>query len=210
MIEKTLYPPTVRIDHPRYQVTEKLDGSNIGFFKLDNELIIATRNYIFTLKELEEVKDMLYKGLYQFLKNNGETLLNKIYDNGSGFFAEWIGQGHICYGNTLDKKVYIFAKANIMGSYKEETLEIYNLFFDRDLLIYPFKEQTIPSFIGQPELVATLPVVTIEKLDELYDEYLAKVNRRVEGFVIMSQSGAVTKYVRYKDGKFGKHRLPKK
>ena len=64
MIKKTLYPKTKRIQFKnRVVITEKLDGSCIGFFKVNGELLIAQRNNIFTINELEENKGMLYQGL---------------------------------------------------------------------------------------------------------------------------------------------------
>lgn len=64
MIKKTLYPKTKRVQFKnRVTITEKLDGSNIGFFKVNGKLLIAQRNNIFEIDELEENKGMLYKGL---------------------------------------------------------------------------------------------------------------------------------------------------
>ena len=45
MIKRTLYPKTKRVQYKnRVVITEKLDGSNIGFFKVNGELVIAQRN----------------------------------------------------------------------------------------------------------------------------------------------------------------------
>lgn len=209
MIKMTLYPKTTRIGNPTFQVVEKLDGSNIGFFMLNGDVVIAQRNYVFLLSEIEENKGLLYKGLYKFLQEHGESLKEDLYGEGSGFFAEWIGMGKIKYGDSLDKKLYMFAKANIKGSYEDKTLEIYNLHWRRDLLMYPFKNQTIPDYIALPKLVATTSSVSIEELDKIYDIYVEEVGRKVEGFVIMSQSGQITKYVRYKNNKETEHQLPK-
>ena len=64
MEKRTLYPKTKRVLFKnRVVVTEKLDGSNIGFFKVKGELLIAQRNNIFKMSELEENKGMLYQGL---------------------------------------------------------------------------------------------------------------------------------------------------
>ncbi|HJJ14176.1 MAG TPA: RNA ligase family protein [Clostridiaceae bacterium] len=47
MIKKTLYPKTKRIQYKnRVVITEKLDGSNIGFFKVNGDLIIAQNNNV--------------------------------------------------------------------------------------------------------------------------------------------------------------------
>ena len=64
MIKQTLYPKTKRVQFKnRIIITEKLDGSNIGIFKVNGKLVIAQRNYIFDIDEIEENKDKLYQGL---------------------------------------------------------------------------------------------------------------------------------------------------
>lgn len=77
MIKKTLYPKTKRVLYKnRVTITEKLDGSNIGFFKVNGKLLIAQRNNIFNIDELEENKGMLYNGLFR-LDSNKRRRLNK-------------------------------------------------------------------------------------------------------------------------------------
>lgn len=39
-----LYPKTTRMGKEKSQLTEKLDGSNLGFFKLNNKVYVAQRN----------------------------------------------------------------------------------------------------------------------------------------------------------------------
>ena len=180
-------------------VTEKLDGSNIGFFKLDGELLISTRNNIIELKEIEEVKQILYKGMYQWLVDNGEHLKDNLHE-GSGVFGEWIGMGKIKYPN-LDKKVYIFAKANINNK-----KEIYNLNYGHELFIYPFVKKEIPDYMGVvPVARPFLTFPTISDLNELYMCYTVKVDRSVEGFVV-EYKNQVTKYVRMKNGSIEPHK----
>lgn len=209
-MKKTLYPKTTRVGDVKVQVTEKLDGSNLGFFNLEGDLLIAQRSNLYLLSEIEEVKGSLYRGLYQWLKDNGDNLLASLHE-GSGVFGEWIGIGQLKYSESLDKKYYIFAKANIVGSMDDNTIEATNLLWRRDLLQYPFVDQEIPEYIGLPNLVATLAAsASVEVLDEIYDDYLEEVDRPVEGFVILEQNGAITKYVRNKGGKLGPHMLPRK
>lgn len=211
VVKTTLYPKTKRIGSSLYQVVEKLDGSNIGFFKLNGSLIVAQRNNLYAIDDIDNIEDLdksiMYKGLLEFLSKNGVDLLNSLNES-SGFFAEWIGMGQIKYGESLPRKAYIFAKANIklndLGEY-----EVYNLYWDRSLLIYPFINQEIPAYIGQPALIAEVEDVSIESLNVLYDNYVDKVDRPVEGFVIMSQNGGITKYVRNKRGKLTPHELPR-
>ena len=198
MIKKTLYPKTKRVQYKnRVVITEKLDGSNIGFFKLNGELLIAQRNNIFLMSELEENKQMLYRGLINWIEEYGEDLKNRLIE-GSGFFGEWIGMGKIKYPD-LDKKVYMFAKANY------EKGEIKNLYYEHELFKYPFENQEFPEYIG------IVPVVTerdnfpdVEILNELYETYKDKVQRNVEGFVVALNNN-VNKYVRMKNGKLQDH-----
>lgn len=198
MIKNTLYPKTKRVQYKnRVVITEKLDGSNIGFFKINGELIIAQRNNIILLNEIEECKNVLYGGLYGWLKEYGEDLQNKLIE-GSGFFGEWIGMGKIKYTD-LDKRVYMFAKANYVKG------EIRNLYYEHELFIYPFENQEFPEYIGIVPVVEereTFP--DIETLDYKYEIYKTKVDRNVEGFII-AQNNNVNKYVRMKNGKLEAH-----
>lgn len=64
MVKLTLYPKTQRVALTnKIVITEKLDGSNLGIFKVRGKLLIAQRNYVFIEDELEENKDKLYSGL---------------------------------------------------------------------------------------------------------------------------------------------------
>ncbi len=198
MIKKTLYPKTKRVQYKnRVVITEKLDGSNIGFFKVNDELLIAQRNNIFLMSELEENKNSLYKGLLGWIQENGEDLKNRLIE-GSGFFGEWIGMGKIKYPD-LDKRVYMFAKANYVKG------EIRNLYYEHELFSYPFKDQEFPEYIGIVPVVEEINnFPTIETLDYNYELYKLKVNRNVEGFVI-AQNNNVNKYVRMKNGQLQPH-----
>lgn len=198
MIKKTLYPKTKRVQFKnRVVITEKLDGSNIGFFKVNDELVIAQRNNIFVSNELQENKEMLYKGLLGWIEEHGEDLKNRLIE-GSGFFGEWIGMGKIKYPE-LDKKVYMFAKANY------DKGEIKNLYYEHELFKYPFENQEFPEYIGiVPVVEERNSFPEIETLDYNYELYKLKVNRNVEGFVI-AQNNNVNKYVRMKNGKLQDH-----
>lgn len=88
MKKKKLYGKTERFKMSKIQVTEKLDGSNLGMFNLNDELIIAQRSSIFKLSDLKEMdKSIMYKGLRKFLEDNGEEILKSLHPN-SGFFGE--------------------------------------------------------------------------------------------------------------------------
>lgn len=202
MIKKEIYPKTkrVKIEGDKIYITEKLDGSNLVIFKKNGELYIAQRKTIYKISELEEVKDITYKGLYQWLSDNKDTLIEELYE-GSAICGEWLGMGCLKYTiDEFDKRLYMFAKANV-----DEDLNLYNLIYDHSLFIYPFISQKIPNFIGVVPEVAELNVIpTKEHLDSIYEKYLHKVNRNVEGFVV-NYKNIISKYVRMKNGKFQEH-----
>lgn len=198
MIKATLFPKISRIGFLDTLITEKLDGSNLGIFNdRVRGLTIAQRNIVYGLDEIESIKNKMYKDLYSWLKEYGEDLKNSLYE-GSGFFGEWIGQGHINYD--FKNKFFIFAKANI------KNLEIRNLKFDYSLLAYPFKDKKIPKYLSVVPLVAVeSKFPNVEDLDELYKSYTGVLKRPVEGFVI-SHLDSVFKYVRCKNGKTTEHK----
>lgn len=202
MIKKEIYPKTKRVSRKgdKVYVTEKLDGSNLVFFKKDEELYIAQRKNIFKIGELEEVKSMLYKGLYQWLIDNKNTLTDEL-NNGSAICGEWIGMGCLKYPvDEFDKRFYMFAKANI-----DDEFNLYNLIYKHELFIYPFISQEIPSFIGiVPEVVELNVIPNKEHLDSIYEKYCTKVNRNVEGFIV-NYKNIISKYVRMKNGQLKEH-----
>ena len=202
MIKKEIYPKTKRISSAgdKVYITEKLDGSNLVFFKKDDELYIAQRKNIFKISELEEVKDILYKGLYQWLLDNKDYLQEQLINN-SAICGEWLGMGQIKYSiDEFDKRFYMFAKANI-----DDEFNLYNLIYDHNLFIYPFVNQEKPKFIGVvPEVIELLVLPTKEYLDSIYETYTNRTKRNVEGFVV-NYKNIITKYVRMKNGKLQEH-----
>lgn len=202
MIKKEIYPKTKRVSctGDKVYITEKLDGSNLVFFKKDDELYIAQRKNIFKITELEDVKDILYKGLYQWLIDNKDVLIDELHNN-SAICGEWLGMGCLKYTiDEFDKKWYMFAKANV-----DDEFNLYNLNYEYSLFIYPFISQKIPTFIGVvPEVIELNVIPNKEHLDSIYEKYLSKVNRNVEGFVI-NYKNMITKYVRMKNGKLQEH-----
>lgn len=201
MIKKEIYPKTKRVScrGDKVYITEKLDGSNLVFFKKNEEIYVAQRSNIFKINELEENKDKLYKGLYQWVIDN-KDFLNDLHE-GSAICGEWLGMGCLKYSvDEFDKRWYMFAKANI-----DDDFNLYNLIYNHDLFIYPFQSQELPKCIGIVPEVAELNVLpTKEHLDSLYEKYCSKVNRNVEGFVV-NYKNIITKYVRMKNGKLREH-----
>ena len=145
MIKKEIYPKTKRVNclGDKVYITEKLDGSNLAIFKKDEKLYFAQRKNIFSVDELEEVKGILYKGLYQWIKDNSEYLQTHLLDN-AVLCGEWLGMGQIKYPiDEFDKRFYMFAKANI-----DEEFNLYNIRYNHELFSYPFDDCSIPSFVG--------------------------------------------------------------
>jgi len=201
MLKKEIYPKTKRVscNGDFVYLTEKMDGSNLVIFKKEEELYIAQRKTILKFIEIEEHKDLLYKGLYQWLNEN-KDVFEDLHSN-SAICGEWLGMGCLKYSvDEFDKRFYMFAKANI-----DDEFNLYNLNYDHDLFIYPFQKQEIPSCIGIVPEVAKLNVIpTKEHLDSIYEKYTNKVNRNVEGFVI-NYKNIISKYVRMKNGKLQEH-----
>lgn len=202
MIKKEIYPKTPRVicKGAKVQITEKLDGSNLVIFKFNDELYLAQRNNILRFDELEDNKDKLYKGLYQWAVDNQEALEVELYE-GSALCGEWLGMGKLKYPvDEFDKRFYMFAKARITNMF-----ELENIMYNHSLFIYPFNSQVIPNFIGIVPVVAEIRnIPNKEQLDVIYTKYCEKVGRDVEGFVV-NYNNSVTKYVRMKNGKLAEH-----
>lgn len=194
-MEKTLYPKTKRINDWKTIITEKLDWSNLGLFKLNGELIIAQRNNVYKYSEL--TKNNSYKWLIVWLNDNLEKIDLQEW---SWVFGEWIWMGQINYWENLEKRFYIFAKANI-----NENLDVRNIIYDRELFIYPFISQTIPDCMWIVPLIDYDWPVDIDNLNVLYDRYCENVWRNVEWFIINNNNN-ISKYVRYKRWNLTEHR----
>lgn len=202
MVKKCIYPKTKRVScvGKLIQITEKLDGSNLCFFKKDDVLYIAQRNTIIGFDEIEECSKLLYKGLHSWLKEH-EAELHKIRNN-SVVCGEWLGMGKLKYTvDEFDKRFYMFAKANV-----DEDFKLYNIQYDHELFIYPFEDCEIPNCIGVVPVVAEVHYLPDkDHLDRLYDKYLEKVDRNVEGFVV-NFNNHIEKYVRMKNGVIQEHK----
>lgn len=204
MIKKEIYPKTKRVSNlgDKIFITEKLDGSNLVFFKKNDIIHIAQRKNIYTINDIEntEIKGIMYKGLYQWLIDNKAILEEELLEN-SVICGEWLGMGCLKYSvDEFDKRWYMFAKANI-----DDDFNLYNLMYDHDLFIYSFQSQEIPNFIGIVPEVAELNVLpNKEHLDSIYEKYCKKVGRNVEGFIV-NYKNIISKYVRMKNGKLQEH-----
>lgn len=207
MIKHTMYPKTTRIGNEKTNIiiTEKLDGSNLGFANVNGRLLVAQRNNIYFYDELKnDGSEKLYKGLHAWLKENHEELLKSIFLN-SVVFGEWIGMGKISYG--LEKRFYMFAKARVEWKEEETYPTVSKIIYNPELLKYAFNEQVLPSFVGQVPLVEQMSdVPSVKELDELYARYTENKETKVEGFVIIINNETIKKYVRFKDGKESPHK----
>lgn len=204
-MKKTLYPKTKRIANTKVviNITEKLDGSNLGFFNHNGRLVIAQRNNVFYWDNVD--RDKLYKGLYAWLELHAEEILERLYMN-SGVFGEWIGMGQIKYGNVLGNRFHIFAKGRIEGETLEDAI-VNKINYNHDNILWAFIERNIPDYMNLVKVVKEVETIpTVEELDELYDEYVNNVDRKVEGFVIGIDEYTIKKYVRFKNGKASKHK----
>ena len=168
MIKKTIYPKTERVkisSENVCEITEKLDGSNLCIFKLNEKLYIAQRNNIYGIDEIDtnEVKQIIYKGLYAWLLEHKAFLELELQDN-SCLCGEWIGMGKLKYPvDEFEQRFYMFAKANV-----NPQMELYNFRYYQSLFIYPFKTQIIPNFIGVVPIAYKLGIVPDKnKLDDL-------------------------------------------
>jgi len=202
MIKKKIYPKTQRVicEGAKIQITEKLDGSNLVIFKLNETIYIAQRNNILSIDEIEENKGILYKGLYKWFCDNRIVLEDEMHNN-SAICGEWLGMGRLKYSiDEFDKRFYMFAKSNI-----NEEFELSNLLYNHELFIYPFISQSIPNFIEVVPVVKEIQnIPNKEQLDKIYEQYCQKVKRNVEGFVV-NYDNRITKYVRMKNGKLQEH-----
>lgn len=209
MIKMTLYPKTTRYSENEkgFVLTEKLDGSNLGIGKIGEQIYVCQRNYVFTLEEIISGIKLEYKGLKNWLLEHEQELRELIYD-GSIMFGEWVGMGKIKYLHldNFKNRFYVFAKGRI--KLNDDKLELSNLVYDLDLLNYVFTTQEFPNFISKVPFVDRLKDISIENLDIVYDNYVNKENRKVEGFVIYdTRSKVIKKYVRYdRNGKFVPHK----
>lgn len=203
MIKKEIYPKTKRVScvgEPT-EITEKIDGSNLCIFRLEDKLYFAQRSTILCEDEIEEHKDVLYKGLYQWIKDNKDNLAS--LRNNAVVCGEWLGMGKLKYmvEQGFDKRFYMFAKANI----HTDNFQLYNLHYYHNLFIYPFEDLTIPECIGVVPVAYSLTYVPKkEELDELYSKYVEQVGRNVEGFVV-NYNDDIRKYVRMKNGTLSEH-----
>lgn len=204
MLKKQIYPKTKRITNNKVEITEKIDGSNLTIFKLNDEVYFATRNNIYTTEEILNKEVKVLKGLSSFVSERINFLKYNLNEK-SAICYEWIGEGRIKYDGVFDSRLLMFAKANI-----DDNLELFNIKYNHELFIYPFINKEIPNFISTVPIINTEELsersVDIEYLNKLYEKYKKSQNRDIEGFII-NIDGDIKKYVRHKNGKQTEHKF---
>lgn len=207
MQKMQIFGKTQRLGISTYQwlLTEKLDGSNLCLLKRDDTLYIAQRKIVMALDETDEHRDVLYKGLYEWLQDYGHALEEELYQ-GSAICGEWLGTGKIKYPDTFPR-FNMFAKARISAD-GPDGIGLTEFDYDPASFHCVFASDRIPDCIGVvPVIAVTLDKPTVEMLDAFYNAYVVKVNHPVEGIVITQKEvpECRCKYVRMKNGKLGPH-----
>lgn len=202
MLKTQLYPKTKRLEggKGKFIITEKIDGSNLGLFKLNGELHVAQRNNVYNWRTKENA-DVMYKGLFGWLTDNADALESSIGE-GQIIFGEYLGMRPIDYGNDY-KRFTIFAKARI-----DSTFSVTQFNYVPENLKYGFadSEFEIPECVGMVKEVTQMGNKPDKyELDKLYDGYCKEVGRLVEGFIVIENGANISKYVRVKDGKMLAH-----
>lgn len=209
--KKTLYPKTQRFnDNLSYwQITEKLDGSNLTLFKYGGELWIGTRNYVFCYEDVESKSDIGYDGLYGWLKEHADDIKNFLEEE-EAICGEWIGMGKIKYRDALKHKFYVFGRGKIVVDLEKDLFKLVAINRNVSCLEDWLYSTDVCEYMGVVPCVSELESVSNKHytsvLDNLYERYVYKVRRYVEGFVITNlYTGQPFKYVRLKNGKLTQH-----
>lgn len=209
--KKTLYPKTQRFnDNLAYwQITEKLDGSNLTLFKHGGELWVGTRNYVFCYEDIESKNDIGYDGLYGWLKEHADDIKDFLEED-EAICGEWIGMGKIKYRDALEHKLYVFGRGKVVVDLEKDLFKLVaidrNVYYLEDWLY----STNVCEYMGVVPCVLQFESIGNDDctsiLDDLYEKYKFKVGRDVEGFVITNPyTGQPFKYVRLKNGKLTQH-----
>jgi hypothetical protein len=201
MIKNSLYPKTRRIGNNSGTVfiTEKIDGSNLGFFKHEGALWVVQRNMMYPLSFVST--HCTYRGLVGWLTEYGEHLQEELHENAC-IFGEWVGMGKLQYPLSFSRFLQ-FAKCNVVE--EDGKFSTKNLYYDPALFKWSYQSQEPPEYIGAVPVVRILDLIpSISDLDILYDDYRTSQDRHVEGFII-NVNNTITKYVRMKNGQLKQH-----
>lgn len=204
----TIYPKTERFrdGNKLTIITEKLDGSNLGLSKQNGDIVIYQRNnsYTFTeMKENKEIRDMAYKGLFKWLSDNYNDLMENLLENNSRdkmliIFGEWIQMGQLKYRQDRipNNSFWMFAR----GKGEDESKLSWD--YNYEYFNYAFKDGIKPSYINiVPIVLTTDEIISKQYLDTLYQVYTNDIIKdKSEGFIIYN-GFYIKKYVRISRGK---------
>ena len=213
-MKKQLFGKTERLGSSTFEwlLTEKLDGSNLCFFKWDGSVYVALRKHIINLDDLADDPahfgaDKLYKGLEEWIEEHYEDLDRQLLP-GAAICGEWLGMGQIKYPeDVFTKQYYMFAKARVDAE-RFEDIELTRFNYDPESFHFVFRDDTLPEYIGIVPVLGRLNIVPqVRTLDNLYAMYKDSVDRPVEGIVVTQREvlDRRCKYVRMKAGKLGPH-----
>lgn len=209
--KKTLYPKTQRFnDNLSYwQITEKLDGSNLTLFKYSGELWVGTRNYVFCYEDVESKNDVGYDGLYGWLEEHAGDIKDFLEEE-EAICGEWIGMGKIKYRDALKHKFYVFGRGKIVVDLEKDLFKIVAINRNVSYLEEWLSNTDVYEYMSAVPCVSKFESVAKDDctsvLDNLYKKYTFKVGRAVEGFVLTNlYTGQPFKYVRLKRNKLESH-----
>lgn len=209
--KKTLYPKTQRFNDSvsYWQITEKLDGSNLTLFKYCGELWVGTRNYVFCYEDVESKNDIGYDGLYGWLKEHADDIKNFLEEE-DAICGEWIGMGQIKYRDALKHKFYVFGRGKIVVDREKDLYKIVAINRNVPYLEDWLSNTDVCEYMGVVPCVSKFESVSNKDcasvLDNLYNNYTFKVGHAVEGFVLTNlYTGQPFKYVRLKRNKLEPH-----
>ena len=186
--------PKQKKEDTTYQITEMLGGKNLGLFKIGNDLVIIEKKQAYMFSNIENIKKHLPTGLYKFLIENGKDLIDKLEER-AGIYGEWIAEGQQFLTGLSDYKLYVYAKATLVGGVKSKQFGTDDLTWFMNELPKAFKDNLVPEYVGVMPLVKMTTTSTIEHLNKLYESYNNSVNREVKGFIVVSENGTY-KYTR--------------
>lgn len=209
MVTKEIYPKTPRLSsNPEYQITEKIDGSNlcIGKVILKGEPIIfvATRGIIYNGATEADCINKNYPKLRGWIKEHYDFFMQELHE-GSVLFLEWTGQGghNVKYDH---HGAWYYGKGRVksieINSLNDISLDPSYSTYSIPLLIYPFISQEIPDFLRIPWFINTCTLPDKAYLDNLFNEVNDEIHAltKIEGFVVWD-GHRISKYVRRKNGK---------
>jgi len=205
----SMYPKTVRYEKFDWscQITEKLDGSNIGFgMSNTKKFFVFFRNSWTTLDfKSEKITYDGYPGLTEFVSVNADQL-SKICP-GSVVFGEWISKQSKTHktGEHVEHGFYMFAKCRIQYGfdlgYGFKNLSLESLNYDVNNFMYAWGGELPGCIKTVPVVLNDIPVFecTAERLDQIYQQLSKERPYTPEGLIIaINNKKDIVKFVKNK------------